>query len=92
VTQRERTFYQPIQLGLAREIAQGRPGLLAKLADEAYQAGLDRLETAINEKGASALIGSEVTLIALTALKGEPRKLKIRRRAQAPEEQGEESK
>lgn len=92
VTQRERTFYQPIQLGLAREIAQGRPGLLAKLGDDAYQAGLERLETAISEKGASALIGSEVTLIEVTAFKGEPRKLKIRRRIKAPEEQGEESK
>jgi len=42
------------------------------LNEPAYQAGLDRLAAEVEERGGETLIGSEVTLVEITALKGEP--------------------
>jgi site-specific DNA recombinase len=72
VRQQEHTFYQPVSLSAALEIAQGRAGPLGLLNDPAYQAGLDRLAAEVEERGGETLIGSEVTLVEVTALKGEP--------------------
>ena len=69
VEQEAQTFHQPVALGMAMAIARRRPGVLAHLADEAYQAGLSRLEAAIAERGAEDVEPSEVTVVRVTAVK-----------------------
>ena len=69
VKQREHTFYQPVALGAALEIAQRRSGLLTALPDELYQEGLQRLEKALGKQGDDALVTSEVTVVEVMAVK-----------------------
>ena len=71
VKQREHTFYQPVALGVASEIARRRPGLLTALPDELYQEGLQRLEKALGTQGDDALVSSEVTVVEGMAVKGQ---------------------
>ena len=70
VKQREHTFYQPIALGVASEIARRRPGLLTALPDELYQEGLLRLEKALGKQGDDTLVPSEVTVLEVMVVKG----------------------
>jgi site-specific DNA recombinase len=74
VEQREHTFRQPVSLRAALKIARRRPGVLAALPDEIYEAGLQRLEAAVEERGADSLEPSEVTVVEVTAVKGKGRK------------------
>ena len=69
VNQREHTFYQPVALGVASEIARRRPGLLTALPDELYQEGLLRLAKALGKQGEDALVPSEVTVVEVMASK-----------------------
>ncbi len=68
VDQKEQTFYRPVRLATAQAIAQQRPGLLAQLPDPVYEAGLRRLEEAC-ATAPEAVVGSEVTLLVVKALK-----------------------
>jgi site-specific DNA recombinase len=70
VEQREHTFRQPVSLGAILEIARRRPGVLAALPDEAYEAGLQRIEAAVEKRGADSLEPSEVTVVEAVAVKG----------------------
>ena len=67
---KRQVFYQPIGLGVAAELADRRGGPLARLSDQAYQQGCLKLQTALQEQGAEAVVGSEITLIELWAQKG----------------------
>jgi site-specific DNA recombinase len=69
VEQREHTLRRPVTLGVALEIARRRPGLLARLADESYERGLERLEEVVEREGGAAVIPSEVTLVEVVATK-----------------------
>ena len=71
VEQEERTVYQPVQLNVAYQIAQQRPGLLQALPDILYQEGLERLAEAQQTQGPEALIPSETALVVVTAHKAE---------------------
>lgn len=62
-------YYQPVQLGLAVDTAQKRPGILKALSERAYQRGLDRLEQALAEHGAEYWLGSEMALVEIWAQK-----------------------
>jgi site-specific DNA recombinase len=76
----EHTFYQPLSLAAISAIAQRREGILAALADEAYQKGLARLAAALVGADAQTLIGSEVTLVEVAAVKDEQPRPKRRKR------------
>jgi hypothetical protein len=76
----EHAFYQPISLGAAHAIAQRREGILATLADDAYHKGLAQLAAAVRTQGAQTLIGSEVTLVEVAAVKDEQPRPKRRKR------------
>ena len=80
VVLQEHTFYQPINLGAANVIAQRRAGILATLPAEAYRKGLAQLATAVRAQGAQAIIGSEVTLVEVAAVKDEQPRPKRRKR------------
>jgi len=80
VEQGEQTFYEPVSLEVAMEVARQRPGLLGDLPEEVYQAGMRRLEEAVKERGADTLVASEVTLGVVMARKGEERVGRFRRR------------
>jgi site-specific DNA recombinase len=69
VEQREHTFRQPVTLGVALEIARGRPGVLMKMADEPYQERMQQLETIVGERGEETLVQSEVTVVEIMAVK-----------------------
>jgi site-specific DNA recombinase len=69
VEQREHTFRQPVALGVALEIARGRPGMLAKLADEVYEQRMQQLETIVEKRGEETLVPSEVTVVEIMAAK-----------------------
>jgi hypothetical protein len=58
IVQEEHTYHEPVTLRVVLEIAPGRPGLLAALADEPHQEGLRRLEEAAQEQGQTALVSS----------------------------------
>lgn len=64
-----RSMYQPVALGAAREMAENRARCpqLAILPDLVYEAGMKRLETAIEEKGERYLIPSEICLVEIRA-------------------------
>ncbi len=81
IRQQEVTFYQPVSLGAALRIARQKPGLLKRLDERSYRAGMERLNEAVEEKGPDALMGSEITLVEVTALKGEPPKRRRRKAA-----------
>lgn len=76
----EHAFYQPISLAAAQVIAGQRAGILATLAGEVYQQGLARLAAAVREQGGQAVIGSEVTLVEVAAVKDEQPRPKRRKR------------
>lgn len=76
----EHVFYQPISLAAAQAIAGQRAGILAALADEAYEKGMARLAAAVREQGGETLIGSEVTLVEIAAVKDEQPRPKRRKR------------
>jgi len=76
----EHTFYQPISLGAAHAIAQRCAGILATLPEEAYRKGLAQLAAAVQAQGAQTLIGSEVTLVEVAAVKDEQPRPKRRKR------------
>ncbi len=80
IRQREHTFYQTISLGAAWKIAQQRPRLLKLLNDDAYQAGMDQLAAAVQEGQGQTLTGSEMTLVEIRAINGEPPKRKRSRK------------
>jgi hypothetical protein len=83
VRQQEHTFYQPVSLNVAWKIAQQRSGLLKLLNDDAYRLGLDQLAEAVQEGKGETLIGSEIALVEVTAVKGKPPKRKRRGRRKA---------
>ncbi len=62
-------YAQPISLGVALEIAQDRPGILAFLSDRHFTLGLERVGQVISERDPFHLIGSDVTLIEVWAQK-----------------------
>jgi hypothetical protein len=76
----EHTFYQPISLGAAHALVQHRNGILATLADDAYYKGVARLAAALADQGGQTLIGSEVTLVEVAAVKDEQPRPKRRKR------------
>ena len=57
-----------------------RAGILATLPAEAYRKGLAQLATAVRAQGAQAIIGSEVTLVEVAAVKDEQPRPKRRKR------------
>ncbi len=71
-------FYQPVRLSVAAELAERRVGPLARLTDQAYQQGRLKLQTALQEQGAEAIVGSEITLIEMWAQKGKAISHKLR--------------
>lgn len=72
VVQRERMFYQAVSQRTALRIARRRPTILAALPDKHYAAGLARLEEMVEKTGGEILIGSEVALVDVQAIKGKP--------------------
>jgi len=70
VEEKESTFYQPLRLETVQAIAQQRPGLLRLLQGAVYEKGMARIAKEITQPGAGSLIGSEVTLVTVTARKG----------------------
>ncbi len=80
VVLQEYTFYQAVSLAAAQALAERRDGVLATLADEAYRRGLARLAEAVRSQGGERLIGSEVTLVEVAAVKDEePRWIRRKR-------------
>lgn len=78
---REHTFYQAHSPAAMAAIARQRGGLLAVLEENAYRQGLARLEEAAQAAAdAGNLVGSEVTLVEVTARKGGEEKPRRRRR------------
>ena len=71
VEEKESTCYQPLRLETVQAIAQQRPGLLQLLQDAVYEKGMAQLAEEITQQGAESLIGSEVTLVTVTARKGD---------------------
>ena len=69
VTQHETVFYQAVSLRAAHVIARRRPGFLADLADKAWQQGLARLEDRMATEGEETLIGSELALVNVQAVR-----------------------
>ena len=67
---KRQVFYQPVKLSVAAELAERRVGPLARLTDQAYEQGRQQLQTALQDQGADAVIGSEFTLIEMWAQKG----------------------
>jgi hypothetical protein len=63
-------YYEPVRLSVATELAERRVGPLVQLTHQAYAQGLQRLQRALQEQGADAVIGSEITLIEMWAQKG----------------------
>jgi hypothetical protein len=89
----EHAFYQPISLAAAYALAGRRTGILATLEDDAYQKGMALLAAAVHTQGGEILIGSEVTLVEVAAVKDEQPRPKRRKRpfdlpasADAPDE------
>lgn len=80
VVLQEHAFYQPVSLAAAYALAGGRGGILATLADDAYQRGMAQLAAAVRAQGGQALIGSEVTLVEVAAVKDEQPRPKRRKR------------
>ncbi len=62
-------FYQPVSLGAALALAERRTGLLAGLSDADFAQGLVQLRQAVAERGAAHLVGSEVALVEVWAVK-----------------------
>ncbi|HEY77075.1 MAG TPA: hypothetical protein G4O00_13035 [Thermoflexia bacterium] len=64
-----RSFYQPVRLGVALEMAREREASpqLRVLPEEVYAAGLARLEEVVKEKGEETLTGSEFCLVEVLA-------------------------
>jgi len=58
-----------VQLGAALVISQQWPGLPARLPDEAYQHGVEKLEQAVTQHDMEHVIGSETALIEVWAQK-----------------------
>ncbi|HNT76982.1 MAG TPA: recombinase family protein [Anaerolineae bacterium] len=69
VTVEEHTFYQPVTLEVAAQIAEQRPGLLQLVDAAIYEQGLERLHYEVHTRGGTTVIGSEVTLVKVTASK-----------------------
>jgi hypothetical protein len=66
---KRRSMYQPVALGAARVMAENRARCpqLAILPESVYERGMQRLEMAIEEKGESYLIPSEICLVEIRA-------------------------
>lgn len=64
-----KTYYQPIQLGVIEELALYRSDIpqLRNLPKRVYESRLDALREFIDEKGPDHLVGSEFSLIEVTA-------------------------
>jgi hypothetical protein len=67
VEMEEWTFREAVRAEVALEVARGRPGILGLLGEEEYGVGLRRLEELVR---GGAVIGSEVTLVAVVARRG----------------------
>jgi hypothetical protein len=76
----EHAFYQPVSLAVAHALAGRRTGILATLDDEAYKKGMALLAAAVHAQGGETLIGSEVTLVKVAAVKDEQPRPKRRKR------------
>ena len=76
----EHAFYQPVSLAAAYALAGRQSGVLATLADDAYQKGMALLAAAVHTQGGQTLIGSEVTLVEVAAVKDEQPRPKRRKR------------
>jgi site-specific DNA recombinase len=76
----EHAFYQPVSLAAAYALAGRRTGILAHLEDDAYQKGMALLAAAVHAQGGETLIGSEVTLVEVAAVKDEQPRPKRRKR------------
>ena len=87
----EHAFYQPVSLAAAYALAGQRTGILATLADEAYQKGMALLAAAVRAQGSGTLIGSELTLVEVAAVKDEQPRPKRRKRPFDPPAGGTES-
>lgn len=87
----EHAFYQPVSLAAAYALAGQRNGVLATLADEAYQKGMALLAAAVRAQGGGTLIGSELTLVEAAAVKDEQPRPKRRKRPFDPPAGGTES-
>ena len=62
-------YAQSISLGVALEVVQARPGILALFSNRQFELGLERLGQANSEQDPLDLIGSEVALIEVWAKK-----------------------
>ncbi len=76
----EHAFYQPVSLAAAYALAGRRTGMLATLAEDLYQHGMEKLAAAVREQGGQTVIGSEVTLVEVAAVKDEQPRPKRRKR------------
>ncbi len=67
-----RTFYQPVALGAALEMARKRELCLALriLPDEIYEEGFNALQDAVQNEGADHLLESEFCIVQVRALRG----------------------
>lgn len=66
----ERAYYQALTYETAVALVRKRPGLLAALPDEVYEAGVGRLERALRFLGYDAQMGSTVVLRDVQVIRG----------------------
>lgn len=75
VTLKRRVYAQGVQLGAALKIVEQRQGLLARLPDKVYTAGLERLRQAIQTEGVNTIQDSQVAVLEWWAQKPMPREV-----------------